>query len=351
MSFLISTINGFGLYLLVMSSSVHVHKKSVTTRPFVVTLFIVAIILTLRSFNPGIHFPTKVQDFLTLTFSVILEALPFVLLGVFLSSLFQVFVPVDKVFAFLPSNPVLRRLLLSFVGFLLPVCECGNVPMARGMLLKNFSVSEASTFLLAAPVVNPITLFTTFQVFGWQDGIFVARILGVLFIAHLIGWLFSLHPNSHKLLTTKFEIACSRHKEPSDSKKLSGFVSFFQSELSKMIPLLILGGAVAGAAQVVLPREVLYSVGQDPILSILVMMVLAVIVAVCSNVDSFFALTFVGLFLPGSILVFLIVGPLMDIKMIALLRSTFKTRTVVLMGSVILSVAMVFGVVVNIVWG
>jgi uncharacterized membrane protein YraQ (UPF0718 family) len=91
----------------------------------------------------------------------------------------------------------------------------------------------------------------------------------------------------------------------------------------------------------------LFSVGQHVVLSLLVMVVLGVVVAVCSTVDAFFALTFLGLFLPGSILVFLIVGPLMDVKMLVLLKSTFRLRTVLLMSGVVVSVALLFGVVVN----
>lgn len=331
----------------VTNLSSHVPVFRGVTAGFVV----VAVLFAVRLSFDGFRFSSGVQDFLTLSFSVVVEALPFVILGVLLSSLFQVFLPVEKVFRWLPKSSVLRRIVLSFVGFLLPVCECGNVPLARGMVMKGMSVSDAVTFLLAAPVVNPITVFTTFQVFGWEDGIFLGRLLGVLFVAHVIGWLFSLHPSASELLTTKFAAACAHHHEPDKKDRLVSLVSFFRSELGKMLPLLLIGGFVAGAVQVFLPREILYSVGQHLVLSLLVMVLLGVVVAVCSNVDSFFALTFVGLFLPGAILVFLIVGPLMDVKMLTLLRTTFRWRAVALMCTVIVSAALAFGVGVNVLWG
>jgi uncharacterized membrane protein YraQ (UPF0718 family) len=321
--------------------------KRNTSTPLLV-LFGVALILgAFRLFSGGVVFPQQVQDFLTLGFSVVLEALPFVILGVFLSSVFQVFIPVDRVFAILPKNPFLRRIVLSFVGFLLPVCECGNVPLARGMMVKGFTVADATVFLFSAPVVNPVTLFTTFSVFGWDDGVLVGRVLGVLVVAHLLGWLFSLHPASEKLLTDEFAAVCAADDVTGTGSKVSRFARSFSDELGKLLPLLVFGGFVAAGIQVLLPRDMLFSVGQHVVLSLLVMVVLGVVVAVCSTVDAFFALTFLGLFLPGSILVFLIVGPLMDVKMLVLLKSTFRLRTVLLMSGVVVSVALLFGVVVN----
>jgi len=321
--------------------------KRNTSMPLLMLMVVVAALGVFRFTTGGVVFPPQVQDFLTLGFSVVLEALPFVILGVFLSSIFQVLVPVDRVFAVLPKNRLLRRVVLSFVGFLLPVCECGNVPLARGMMVKGFTVADATVFLFSAPVVNPVTLFTTFSVFGWDDGVLVGRVLGVLVVAHLLGWLFSLHPKAENLLTDRFAAVCAADDTAHAGGKFVRFAQSFTDELGKLLPLLVFGGFVAAGIQVLLPRDVLFSVGQHVVLGLLVMVVLGVVIAVCSTVDAFFALTFVGLFLPGSILVFLIVGPLMDVKMLALLKSTFRFRTVVLMFGVVVSVALLFGVVVN----
>lgn len=100
---------------------------------------------------------------------------------------------------------------MSLLGVLLPVCECGNVPLARGLLIRGLTVPETMTFLLAAPILNPVTIITTYQAFGWDHGILVGRIVGGFVIANLVGWLFSRHPRPGELLTPRFEASCRAH--------------------------------------------------------------------------------------------------------------------------------------------
>ena len=131
--------------------------------------------------------PERLQDGLTLAVSVLIESLPFVMLGVVLAVVIQVWVPPGAIERWLPRRAWARRAVLSLLGILVPVCECGNVPFARGLLMRGFSVPETMTFLIAAPIVNPIVIITTHQAFGFSDGILVARILGGYAIANLIG--------------------------------------------------------------------------------------------------------------------------------------------------------------------
>ena len=120
-------------------------------------------------------------------------------------------------------------------------------------------------------------------------------------------------------------------------------------ELRAVMPALVLGSALAGAIQVLVPREVLVAIGSDPVLSILAMTLLALVVAICSNVDAFFALSFASTFTPGSIVAFLLIGPLIDVKMLALLRTTFTTRLLAGVVPVVILSAWFIGSVVNLV--
>lgn len=122
--------------------------------------------------------PAIARDFLTLSISVVLESLPFVFLGLFLSIAVQLWVPMRIMTRVLSRNPFARRAMISVLGILLPVCECGNVPLSRGLMQRGLSVSDSMTFLVAAPILNPVTIITTYQAFGWGDGILVWRILG-----------------------------------------------------------------------------------------------------------------------------------------------------------------------------
>jgi len=290
--------------------------------------------------------PTRAQDGLTLAISVLIESLPFVALGVVLSIVVQVWVPPGVIERWMPRRAWARRMVLSLLGMVVPVCECGNVPFARGLLMRGFTVPETLTFLIAAPIVNPIVIITTHQAFGFSDGILIARLLGGYAIANLIGWLYSRHPDPDGLLTDRFRETCELVvHEPGGRGRRS--LAQFVIELRAVMPALVIGSALAGAVQVLVPREALLAIGSNPALSIVAMVALAMVVAICSNVDAFFALSFASTFTPGSIVAFLLVGPLVDIKMLALMRTTFTTRTLAGLVVVVILSAFAIGTVVN----
>ncbi|MGC5223592.1 permease [Micromonospora sp. DT81.3] len=290
--------------------------------------------------------PTRAQDGMTLAISVLIESLPFVVLGVALSIVVQVWVPPGVIERWMPRRAWARRAVLSLLGMLVPVCECGNVPFARGLLIRGFSVPETLTFLIAAPIVNPIVILTTHQAFGWDGGILVARLLGGYAIANLIGWLYSRHPDPDGLLTDRFRATCDLVvNEPGGRGRRS--LTQFIIELRAVMPALIIGSALAGAVQVLIPRDTLLAIGSNPVLSIAAMTALAMTVAICSNVDAFFALSFASTFSPGSLVVFLLVGPLIDIKMLALMRTTFTTRALAGIVTIVLLSAFAIGIGVN----
>lgn len=312
-------------------------------------MLVIAALFVIDLFFPSLYsasLPTRAQDALTLSISVLIESMPFVALGVVLSIVVQVWVPPGVIERWMPRRAWARRAVLSLLGMIVPVCECGNVPFARGLLIRGFTVSETLTFLIAAPIVNPIVIITTHQAFGFSDGILVARLLGGYAIANLIGWLYSRHPDPDALLTDRFRATCEQIvDEPGGRGRRS--LAQFVVELRAVMPALIIGSALAGAVQVLIPRSALLAIGSNPALSIVAMIALAMVVSICSNVDAFFALSFASTFTPGSIVAFLLVGPLVDVKMLALLRTTFTTRTLFGLVVVVLLSAFTIAVGVN----
>ncbi len=311
----------------------------------IVALFVVRAVTS----RPGTEaLPNQAQDFLTLTISVIIESMPFVVLGILLSIAVQVWIPDTLFIRLLPKNAALRRIAISLLGVLLPVCECGNVPLARGLIVKGLTVAESMTFLLAAPIVNPITIITTSQAFGFSGGILIARLLGGFLIANLVGWLFSRHPDQQSLLTDRFAAECrmppSAEQEGSRWQKS---VDLFVHESGAILPALFLGAVAAGLVQTVVPRSILVTLGSNPVWSILALMVLAFVISICSNVDAFFILPFATTFLPSAIASFLVFGPMIDIKMLALMRTTFRTRVLIQLTVVIALASALVGLVVN----
>lgn len=313
---------------------------------------VIAALFLIEVFAPTffpVSLPTRAQDGLTLAVSVLIESMPFVTLGVVLSIIVQVWIPAGVLERWMPRRAWPRRMVLSLLGMFVPVCECGNVPFARGLLMRGFTVPDALTFLIAAPIVNPIVILTTHQAFGFDDGILIARLLGGYAIANLIGWLYSRHPDPGTLLTDQFRDACDRAAHDSGSRgrgrrSLTQFVVEFRT----VMPALVIGCALAGAIQVLIPREVLLSVGSNPVMSIVAMILLAMVVSICSNVDAFFALSFASFFSAGSVVALLLVGPLVDVKMLALLRTTFSTRTLAGIVAIVLLAAFTIGLGLNV---
>jgi len=324
---------------------------------------VVLAVFVVRAFSPaivdeqfsGFDLHDRVQDTLTLAISVIIESVPFVFLGILLSAVVQVWLPHGVLARHLPRNPVLRRASISLLGMFFPVCECGNVPLARGFMVGGFTVSESITFLLAAPILNPITIITTHQAFGWDGHILVARLLGGFVIANVVGWLFSKHPEPQSLLTTRFAAACAvgstdgtnHNHDHGRESRFSRTTEIFIRETSVIMPALFIGSGVAAVTQVFVPRSVLLALGSNPVWSVLAMMLLAFIVAVCSNVDAFFVLSFGSTFLPGGIVAFLVFGALIDVKMLALMRTTFTSRTLLQITVVVGLMSAALGLLVN----
>ena len=133
----------------------------------------------------------QVNNALTLFFSLLVEAMPFLLLGVLFSSILLLFVDERKLIAAVPRNPLIAAFAGSLIGCFFPVCECGNVPVARRLIVQGAPPSMAIGFLLAAPTVNPIVFWATWTAFRDQPEVVFLRIGFSLFIASIVGWEYS----------------------------------------------------------------------------------------------------------------------------------------------------------------
>ena len=296
--------------------------------------------------------PTILQDTLTLTLGILYEALPFIFLGVGISVAIQQFVKQNIMFSLLPKKSWLRRPALSLLGMFLPVCECGNVPLARGLIAKGLKPSEVLTFLFAAPIINPITIYTTIAAFQFDNRVVVIRVLAGFIIANMVGWLFVRHKRT-EILQEKFEVYCASHEHEPPShktaitKRLQNYAVSFQEETAKLMPALVGGSMLAGLIQTAVPRTILIGVSQQPVLAILALILLAFVISICANVDAFFALSLASIFPLGAIVAFLVFGPMIDIKMLALLKTTFKPRILVISSLFIFLTSFLTGLVVH----
>lgn len=284
---------------------------------------------------------------MTLTLAVLVEATPFIVLGIIFSVVVTNYVPSEWFIKYLPKTPFLRRLTISLFGIFMPVCECGNVPLARGLLMKGLKSSDVITFLLSAPIMNPITITTTVLAFAsFDSSIVVLRILGGIAIANIVGYVFSGLKKT-AILKQTFINHCDHHHQEVNRFSIRDFSKKFTNEANAMMPPLVVGAMVAGLSQVIVPRSVLTSIGGNVVISVVIMMLLAFVVSICASVDAFFALAYATSFTPGAIVAFLVFGPMIDIKMLSLMSTTFTRTTLVKITVLVALLTMILGLGVN----
>ena len=288
---------------------------------------------------------TPLQDFLTFLISIVVEALPFVVLGIIISVAVQVWLPEGWLLRRLPKRRWVRQVTISLLGVFVPVCECGNVPLARGLLVQGLSASESLVFLLAAPVLNPVTIITTQQAFANDPVVLAGRMAGGFVIANVVGWVF-MRRRRDELLQPDFIKTCqiSRHIH---ERRWARSLELFRHEASHILPALLFGAAAAALVQVAVPREILLTLGSNPAWSIAAMLVLAFVISICSNVDAFFALAFKDTFTAGSLVSFLTFGPMIDIKLLSLMRTTYQPKALMQVSLSVLLMAAAIGLGVN----
>src|SRR5579872_6020403 len=201
----------------------------------------------------------RLPNLLTVFFGIFLEASPFLLFGVLVSSVLDVAISADRVSRFFPRNGVLGLFSGVALGAAAPLCECGTVPIARGSISKGVPLPAAVGFLLAAPVINPITVAATYTAFQNNIDVLVLRIvLGVL-IALLIGGLFLFWPAGTSPLRSQAGAAEHGEHEHEHGHGPMAVLEHAHHELSALMVYLIGAATVAAVLQVFLPRNDLLS--------------------------------------------------------------------------------------------
>ncbi|MBI1299021.1 permease [bacterium] len=273
----------------------------------------------------------RFQTFVTIFLGLFIEAAPFLLAGSLVSGFINVFLNRDWLSRIVPRNPVLAAMTGSLMGLAFPVCECGVVPVTRRLYEKGLPLSVGVAFLMAAPVVNPVVIASTWAAFGWGPVLWGRVGLSVL-IAFIVGLVFQLAKPKEILLTdlmtvrTSFDLP-SAAPEPFSRRAGKALVTAGDDFLD-MARYLIAGAMMAAAMQTFVPQSALLAVGQEPVISVFALMALAFVLSVCSTVDAFLALAFSGTFTVGAIVAFLTFGPMVDIKSSLMFLGVFKRRTV-----------------------
>lgn len=298
--------------------------------------------------------PTSVLQMGMIFLSIVIEALPFVLLGCLISGFLHVFLSAERVNKLLPKNKFLAIIVGSVLGVFFPSCECGIVPIVHQFLKKEVPTYTAFPFMLTAPIINPIVLFSTFIAFSNSWKFVFLRVAGSLIVALLVGiWLAYIYTKnplkeSYQAVSTH-EHEHEHHHVATPSSKLEKTSHMFQHSIDEFFDTgryLIIGALIASGLQVYLPTSIILTLGSTKLLAILVMLVLAVIMSLCSEADAFIGSSLLSLFGVAPVVAFLVFGPMVDIKNLLMMKRYFGTKFIVQLVALIAVIVTIFAWVV-----
>ena len=307
-------------------------------------VLIIVIILLRISPSMGskisLEVPASLLNLHTIFLSILIEALPFVLIGVLIAGTIQIFVTEEQIQRFIPKNKYLAVIMSCILGALFPACECGIVPIVRRLVSKGVPIHAAIGFMLTGPLINPVVIASTFMAFGNDFKIAGLRMGVGFFVALLVAFAVS---GLFKGTQLKEEISIHKTGQSTNQSFIDKFWSMLTHSIDEFFDMgkyLIMGAFLAAFVQTYMPARSLLETGDGAISSLLVMMGLAYVLSLCSEADAFIGASFSSLFPTHSILGFLIFGPMIDLKNTLMMVSVFRFKFV--MGVLALVITIVF---------
>jgi uncharacterized protein len=282
-------------------------------------------LLAVTSSAAGLGHVPAFETFALIFSSIVIEALPFILLGALVSAALAVFVSAS-LFARIARLPLAVQLPgAALGGFAFPVCECGSVPVARRLISKGVHPAAGVAFMLASPILNPLVLGSTWVAYGGGTvggemvagrallGLVTAAAVGLV-IGRSAGGVLRSRPDEE-------EHPFTENVEPSG--RGSVFADHVVSDFLFMGKFIVLGAALSALLQTAVPESVLAALGGTAVLSAVTLMAVAFVLSLCSEADAFIAASFTG-FAPSAQLAFLVFGPIADTKLAVLYGATFR---------------------------
>lgn len=266
--------------------------------------------------------------------SILLEALPFLLLGILVSSIMQVFIPETWIRKIIPRNPFLGVLVASLLGILFPVCECGLIPVVRRLLSKGMPLYAGVVFILAGPIVNPVVFSATYAAFRGRPEMVYSRMGLAVAVSCLVGLIVYFFTKSNPIKNNTN--ALEDHNDSFEHRgkkanKIHQVLKHSGDEFFDMGKYLILGTVITAIIQTYVPRAEIIQIGQGEFASHFFMMAIAFILSLCSTSDAFVASSFITTFSASSLLTFLVFGPMIDFKGTLMLLSLFRIKFVLVL--------------------
>jgi uncharacterized membrane protein YraQ (UPF0718 family) len=303
-------------------------------------VFVVVAAAALRPLLERLLDQPAVAHWATIFVAIAIQALPFLVLGISISAAVAAYVPAGFLPRVLPDRPELAVPVAAVAGAALPGCECGSVPIARRLVAQGVTPAAALTFLLSAPAINPIVLVATAVAFPGRPEVVAGRLLASLLAATVVGLVWTRIGRGSDLLRR------ARRGHAHEGRRLAVFAGTAQHDLLQAGGFLIVGAATAATLQTAVPRSILDTVSGSGPFAITALAALAVVMAICSEADAFIAASLTQFSLTAR-LTFMVVGPMVDVKLIALQAGTFGGRFALRFAPLTLVVAVASSVLVG----
>lgn len=304
--------------------------------PELVALALLALVL-LPSGLRGLLESPGIRNWVTVFVAIVVQAIPFLVLGTLLSGAIAALVPPGWLAQHLPKNTAMAVPVAGIAGVGLPGCECGSVPVAGRLMASGAPPAAATAFLLSAPAINPVVLVATAVAFQGQPRYVLARFSASLATAVVVGLIWS------KVGKAAYHERALKRVVQGDSR-WGTFASTSQHDFLHAGGFLVLGAMTAATLHTMVPKSVLDGLAGAGFIAILVLALLAFVLAICSEADAFVAASLTQ-FSPTARLVFMVVGPAVDVKLVALQTGTFGRSFALRFAPITFVVAIAAGVI------
>jgi uncharacterized membrane protein YraQ (UPF0718 family) len=352
-----------------------------------------------------------VSEFIKTFISILYEALPFIIAGAVIAGLLEELVPQSLVTRIIPGNRMLAIGIGAFLGLPFPMCECGIIPIMRRLLRKGVPLSCCVSYMLAGPIINVVVMGSTVAAFSGSATSLPGKALaaavpapsgssnasssdtavtpatgnqgsaaprptaqlggiGMAAMRAFFGFLVAFgtgliveaqHRRHGNSLLAPLAMPPSKtlplvQEENGNGAKISWFQrlnNITDTALHDFIDItvfLILGAVLAALSRQLLSHERMQSLALGyPAGAILIMMGLAIVLCICSEADAFIAASFRAV-PPAPKLAFLVLGPMLDLKLYTMYTRVFRPRLIwTIITSVVVQV-LIYSYAFHIIW-
>lgn len=271
----------------------------------------------------------EIGDFASIFTSIVLEAIPFIILGAFISAIIQICISEEFITKLIPNASILGYFGAALIGLIFPVCECAIVPITRRLIKKGVPVGLAVTFMLAVPIINPIVIMSTYYAFYDNQIMVVLRTVGGFVAAILIGIIVNALGDNKNSISLDYnesdnycDCGCTVFFE--NPNKLKAIFGHANREFLDIMGYLIFGAFISSVFQVVASHGGFNFISNNKILMIIFMMSLGFLLSLCSEADAFVGRSFLSNYSFSGVTAFLILGPMLDLKNLIMILGAFK---------------------------